>query len=153
MPDTIANVALLRNGSVSAGQSVLNIINSLTTVSGNITDAVSSQPINGALVTAIGHIEATLSNTIGDYSLPLLLKFDKSDTVSLKITKSGFVPDTLVDVPLIRGGSVVAPPQVVYNLTQRLQHISAVVCYHNMNHLHTKWTRCLKEKQSVRAKR
>ena len=89
----------------------------MSTISGEIKDAVSGQPVNGAIVTALGHIEATISNSIGEYDLSFLVIVGANDTTDLKITKSGYLPDTLTGIVIQRGGSVAAPLSSITPLT------------------------------------
>ena len=117
IPDTLSLVTLARGGSISAGLSTLITIAALSTISGDIEDAVSGQPVSGAIVTALGHIEAAISNSIGEYDLSLLVNVGANVTTDLKITKTGFLSDTLSGIVIKRGGTVSAPLSSLTPLT------------------------------------
>ena len=80
------------------------------TIEGKVVNGETTQPVEGAFIRAIGFSESVETNSEGAYELLLSIEDPEIDAVTLEISKSGFLTDTLQNIGLKLGGTVKAPP-------------------------------------------
>ena len=80
------------------------------TITGKVVNGETSQPLEGAFVRALGFSESVETNSSGTYELLLSIEDSNIDSVTLEISKTGFLADTLQNISLKLGGTVNAPP-------------------------------------------
>ncbi|MCH7886533.1 MAG: carboxypeptidase regulatory-like domain-containing protein [Candidatus Marinimicrobia bacterium] len=80
------------------------------TITGKVVNGETSQPLEGAFVRALGFSESVETDSDGSYELLLSIEDPEVDAVTLEISKTGFLPDTLQNIGLELGGTVKAPP-------------------------------------------
>ena len=80
------------------------------TITGKVVNGETSQPLEGAFVRALGFSESVETNSSGTYELFLSIEDSNIDSVTLEISKTGFLADTLQNISLKLGGTVNAPP-------------------------------------------
>lgn len=80
------------------------------TITGKVINGVTSQPLEGAFVRALGFSDSDLTDSNGSYELLLSIEDPELDAVTLEISKTGFLADTLQNIGLNLGGTVSAPP-------------------------------------------
>ena len=80
------------------------------TITGKVVNGETSQPLEGAFVRALGFSESVETNSSGTYELLLSIEDSNIDSVTLEISKTGFLADTLQNISLKLGGTINAPP-------------------------------------------
>ena len=80
------------------------------TITGIVNNGQTSQPLEGALVRAIGFSESVETKSDGSYELFLSIEDPEVDFVTLEFSKSGFSAQTIQNISLELGGTVMAPP-------------------------------------------
>ncbi|MCH8300233.1 MAG: carboxypeptidase regulatory-like domain-containing protein [Candidatus Marinimicrobia bacterium] len=80
------------------------------TITGKVVNGETTQPVEGAFIRAIGFSESVETDSFGSYTLLLSIEDPEIDAVTLEISKSGFLTDTLQNIGLKLGGTVNAPP-------------------------------------------
>ncbi len=119
-PDTVSNVGLSFTDTVFVRTANLIPITNLAgefTVFGQVADGFSGFPLEGSLIRALNHPETTESNVNGEYYLHLTLEAGESNVVTLDVSKATFVPDTIRNVGLALGDTVIAPVASLLPLT------------------------------------
>lgn len=119
-PDTVSNVGLSLTDTVFVRTANLIPITNLAgefTVFGQVADGFSGFPLEGSLIRALNHPETAESDVKGEYYLHLTLEAGESNVVTLDISKATFVPDTIRNVGLALGDTVIAPAASLLPLT------------------------------------
>ena len=119
-PDTVSNVGLSFTDTVFVRTANLIPITDVAgefTVFGQVVDGFSGFPLGGSLIRALNHSETAESNVNGEYYLHLTLEAGESNVVTLDVSKATFVPDTIRNVGLALGDTVIAPVASLLPLT------------------------------------